>query len=211
MKNFFRWFKRGVCLILLIILIGNLWIYFSAKPFIKTSDEVEPTPVGIVFGAGLNFDGTPGAPLRDRLNQAISLYQQGKISKILLTGDNRFVTYNEPGAMQQYALDKGIPEEDLILDFAGRRTYDSCYRARAIFGLDQSILFTQRYHLYRALFLCNQLGVQSQGVAVEQSPYLLDRYLFWQFREILARMSALWDIYVLKPLPVLGDPEPIFE
>ncbi len=181
-----------------------------SEPLIKSYEDIQATPVVMVPGAGLLRDGTPSSPLRDRLDAAAQLYRDSKVQKILLTGDNRFVNYNEPGAMRNYLIQAGIPEEDLVLDYAGRRTYDSCYRAKAIFGLDEIIIVTQPYHLPRAVFLCDKLGLETQGLPIEQSEYIRSRFLFWNFREIFATLAAYWDIYISKPLPVLGEPEPIF-
>ena len=167
-------------------------------------------PVAIVFGAGLNYDGTPTAVLRDRVSTAADLYSDGKVEKLLMTGDNRYLDYNEPGGMFEYAVELGVPEEDIVLDYGGRRTYDSCYRASAIFGVTDAILVTQRYHLPRALFLCNQLNIKSSGVVAEKLPYPRRSLLIWKTREIAATLISLRDGW-LKPLPpVLGNPEPIF-
>ena len=132
------------------------------------------------------------------------------MQKLLLSGDNSEITYNEPGAMRDYALAQGIPDTDIVLDFAGRRTYDTCYRAKAIFGIESAIFVTQQYHLSRAIFLCDQLGLQVEGVAVEQSNYIPERYAYWQFREVFATVAAVWDIFIARPLPILGEAEPIF-
>ena len=112
--------------------------------------------------------------------------------------------------MQAYALSQGVPEEDLILDYAGRRTYDSCYRAKHIFGLNEIIVVTQSYHLPRAVFLCQHSDLDAVGVAVEQSQYIRARYLFWNIREVFATAVAWADVLFFKPLPILGEPEPIF-
>jgi SanA protein len=127
-----------------------------------------------------------------------------------MSGDNRFVDYNEPGAMREYALGLGVPEEDIVLDFAGRRTYDTCYRAREIFGLEQAILVTQAFHLPRALYTCNHLGVEGVGVPADLRDYRREAQFYWQGRETPATLVALWEIHVTRPLPVLGEPEPIF-
>lgn len=182
----------------------------TTKDATYSLETVPSKPVVLVPGAGLNASGGPSAPLKDRLDAAITLYRQGKVQKLLLTGDNTEITYNEPGAMQIYALEQGVPEEDLVLDYAGRRTYDSCYRAHHIFGLDEVIVVTQAYHLPRALFLCENSELDAVGVPVEQSGYIRSRYLFWNVREVFATAIAWLDVYVLKPLPVLGDMEPIF-
>ena len=166
--------------------------------------------VAIVFGAGLRRDGSPSPVLRDRVATAAGLYFSGKVEKLLMSGDNRFIYHNEPGAMREYALALGVPEEDIVLDYAGRRTYDTCYRAKAIFQLDEAILVTQQFHLPRALYTCNKLGLPAVGVPADQLDYLTRSRLFWNLREIPATAVALWEIHVTKPVPVLGDPEPIF-
>jgi len=183
-------------------------LYASTR--IDTVEEAPASPAAIVFGAGLRYDGAPTAVLRDRVETAAQLYFAGKVEKLLMSGDNRFVDYNEPQAMKEYALSLGVPEEAIVLDYAGRRTYDTCYRARAIFGLSQAILVTQSFHLPRALYTCNQLGVEASGVAAQNHYFLKRSRAYWSLRELLATPVALWEIHVTKPLPVLGEPEPIF-
>lgn len=166
--------------------------------------------VALVLGAGLNRDGSPGIVLRDRVRRASELYFDGKVEKILMSGDNSSVFYNEPGAMKNFALSLGVPEQDIVLDYAGRRTYDSCYRAKAIFGVERALVVTQAYHLPRALFLCNAVGLSATGVRADDADYRLGSYAFWWTREILASIMAYWDVYISHPVPVLGNPEPIF-
>jgi len=170
--------------------------------------DAPETSAAIVFGAGLRRDGTPTAVLRDRIQTAAELYFSGKVEKILMSGDNRFLNYNEPGAMQAYALELGIPEEDIVLDYAGRRTYDTCYRAQAIFGLREAVLVTQEFHLYRALYTCNQLGLDAVGVSADLRPYRDSG--FWTIREIPASLMAFIHVHITRPEPVLGEAEPIF-
>jgi SanA protein len=183
------------------------WIFSAPRTF--TVDDVPVERVAIVFGAGLLRDGSAGPVLSDRVKTAVTLYQTGKVKKLLMSGDNRFVDYNEPEAMRQYALDLGVPNQDIVLDYAGRRTYDTCYRANAIFQVKSAILVTQDFHLARAVFLCNQFGVESIGVEANNR-YFLKRYrAYWNFRELFANVQAAWDVLVVKPLPVLGNIEPI--
>jgi len=177
---------------------------------IDTVEDAASKPVAIVFGAGLTRDGRPTRVLRDRVETAAKLYFSGKVEKLLMSGDNRFVDYNEPQAMKDYALQIGVPEGDIVLDYAGRRTYDTCYRAIAIFQVDDAILVTQSFHLPRALYTCNQLGINASGVAAENHYFLKRSRAYWNFRELLATPVALWEIHFAKPLPVLGNPEPIF-
>lgn len=166
--------------------------------------------VAIAFGAGLWRDGSPTPVLRDRVATAAELYFAGKVEKLLMSGDNSYVEYNEPQAMKDYALELGVPEEDIVLDYAGRRTYDTCYRARDIFGINSAILVTQDFHLPRALFLCNTLGVQAVGVSADMRTYRQRSQFYWNLREVPATVVAVWDVYVTRPLPILGKPEPIF-
>ena len=175
-------------------------------------DSVTMSPTGkiaIVFGAGLLRDGTPSPVLRDRVSTAAQLYFTGKVQKILMSGDNRFIDYNEPASMQAYAINLGVPSEAIILDYAGRRTYDTCYRAKHIFGLEEAILVTQRYHLTRALFTCNGIGLKSTGVAADMRIYHPRSLTIWNLRELPASLVALWQVWVSQPLPVMGEPEPI--
>ena len=127
-----------------------------------------------------------------------------------MSGDNSVATYNEPEAMRQYAISLGVPDEDIVLDYAGRRTYDTCFRAKAIFGIERAILVTQEFHLPRAIFLCNMLGIEGVGVEADQRYYRKISRLIWNTRELMATTAAFVDVYFKKPLPILGDPEPIF-
>lgn len=173
-------------------------------------ETVPQAPAALVLGAGLNRDGTPGLVLQDRVRSAAELYFSGKVEKILMSGDNSSQFYDEPGAMKEFALELGVPEEDIVLDFAGRRTYDSCYRAKAIFGLDRLIVVTQAFHLPRALFLCNAFDIDAYGIPADNANYRRSSYTFWWVREILASLNAYWDVYISHPQPILGQPEPIF-
>ena len=166
--------------------------------------------VAIVFGAGLWRDGRPTPVLRDRVAAAAELYFAGKVSKLLMSGDNSHANYNEPAAMRSYALELGVREEDIVLDYAGRRTYDTCYRAGQIFGIKDAILVTQSFHLPRAIFTCYRLGVKAIGVASDLRQYRPNTWLYWNLRELPATLVAVWQVYITHPLPVLGEPQPIF-
>jgi len=171
--------------------------------------EVERRPVALVFGAGYWPDGTPSDVMRDRVETAVDLYRAGRVRKLLFSGDNRFEGYNEPAKMQEVALGLGMPAEDIVLDYAGRRTYDTCYRARDIFGLQDIVLVTQRFHLPRALYICRGLGLDAIGYAADRQPYVNIRW-YW-VREVPALWVAWWDLRVRHPTPVLGEPIPILE
>jgi vancomycin permeability regulator SanA len=214
----FKRFVQMICKILIALFVLGLLVLFIprlvtglyARSRTYSAADVPPQRVAIVFGAGLGRDGSPTPVLFDRVATAAQLFFSGRVEKILMSGDNRFVEYNEPWAMRTAALELGVPEEAIVLDYAGRRTYDTCYRAKAIFGLDGAILVTQAFHLPRAIYLCNQLGLPSVGVEADQRIYRRSSMLIWTTRETFATLSALWDVHIAHPLPVLGEYEPIF-
>jgi SanA protein len=199
-------------ILLLLVLFGlpKLVTSLSAAGRVYSVADAPSAPVAVVFGAGLQKDGTPSPVLKDRVTAAVQLYQAGKVKKLLMSGDNRFVDYNEPASMRDFALSQGVPEEAIVLDFAGRRTYDTCYRARDIFGLDDVLVVTQKFHLPRAIFTCSGMGMKVNGVIADLRDYHDHAERFWHIREVPATLVALWQVWVSKPLPVLGKPEPIF-
>jgi SanA protein len=202
-----------VIILILGVLILGLSRTITGLQAISRLYEVQNAPqkqVAIVFGAGLTRDGRPTSVLRDRVEAAANLYFAGKVEKILMSGDNRFSDYNEPGAMRAYALSLGVPDHAIVLDYAGRRTYDTCYRAKAIFRVQQALLVTQNFHLPRALYLCNALGIQADGVSADLHPYRRSAQFIWNLRELPASLTALLDVHFRHPIPVLGKPEPIF-
>ena len=159
----------------------------TTQDAVSSLDTVTPTGVVLVPGAGLNSSGGPSAPLQDRLDTAIELYRQGKVQKLLLSGDNSGTYYNEPAAMQAYALFQGVPEQDLVLEYAGRRNYDSCYRAHHIFGLEEVIVVTQAYHL-PALFFCVRIPALTPLAFLYSSPLPAFSLHFWNIREVFATL-----------------------
>lgn len=194
---------------LLLVLLPRLITGVYTANRIHRPQEAPAERVAIIFGAGLRRDGTPTAMLRDRVITGADLYFDGKVEKLLMSGDNRFVEYNEPESMRQFALSVGVPDEAIVLDYAGRRTYDTCYRAKEIFGVENALLVTQNFHLPRALFLCNMLGIETRGVPAENC-YWTGSPFVWNIREQFATVAAFLDLYVSHPSVVLGDPEPLF-
>jgi SanA protein len=190
--------------------IPRLMTAFYSRARTFTREEVPVRKVAIVFGAGLWRDGRPTPVLRDRVGTAAELYFSGKVEKLLMSGDNSYLNYNEPGAMREYALELGIPDEAIVLDYAGRRTYDTCYRAKEIFGVKKAILVTQNFHLPRALYTCNQLGVDAVGVPADLRNYTRRSLIWWNVRETPATLIALWEVHIAQPHPILGEKEPIF-
>ncbi len=127
--------------------------------------------VALVFGAGLRPDGGPSPILYDRIATAADLYKSKRVDKLLMTGDNGEEDYNEVEVMRKAAVELGVADHDIVLDYAGFNTWDSCYRAREVFSLEEATLVTQRFHLPRALHACNYLHVASVGVIADRQPY----------------------------------------
>lgn len=197
------------CLALLLVFLPRLITGMYVSDRLYQQPEAPAKRVAIIFGAGLRRDGTPTAMLRDRVLTGAELYFNGQVEKLLMSGDNRFVDYNEPESMRQFALSIGVPDDAIVLDYAGRRTYDTCYRAKAIFGVESALLVTQGFHLPRAVFLCNMLGMDALGVEAIRC-YWNGSPFVWDMREQFATVAAFLDLYVSNPLPVLGAPEPMF-
>ena len=185
---------------------GVQWWYGSQ---LHTVDTAPPQRVAIVFGARVYGNGRLSAMLRDRVEAAVLLYHAGIVQKILVSGDNSQLEYNEPQEMMAYAITRGVPAADIQPDYGGRRTYDTCYRARNVFQVESALLVTQEFHLPRALFTCRVLGMPAEGVIADQRDYS-DRSLRWSTtREIPATLVALWDVVWQRPAAVLGEPIPI--
>ncbi len=163
----------------------------------------------IVYGARVYPSGRLSGMLRDRVDTAVALYEAGKVDKLLVSGDNSTAEYDEPSAMMAHAIARGVPAEDIQPDFGGRRTYDTCYRAKHVFQLDSAILVTQEFHLPRALFTCEALGIDAVGVIADRRPYDPRSVAWSESREVPALVVALLDVIRQAPAPVLGEPIPL--
>ena len=158
----------------------------------------------LVLGAGVNADGSPSLMLSDRISTGVELYNAGVSDRLLMSGDHGSTDYDEVDAMKQAAIRAGVPSADVFMDHAGFITYDSIYRARSVFGAGKIVIVTQRYHLYRALWIAQKLGVEAMGVAAPGEDY--SGQLFRDGREAVARVKA-FVMGVLKPEPrYLGEP-----
>ena len=204
--------KRAAWLAALLFLSATATIWGLARLVVRAEQgrifavaEAPPRQVALVFGAGVFPDGALSAPLADRVSVAVALYHQGKVRKLLMSGDNSRRTYDESTAMKQYAVSLGVPAEDVVLDYAGFHTYDSCYRAQAVFDIRSAVLVTQRFHLARALFTCTGLGVDAVGVAADQQRY--QRALWYRVREELARARAYLQVRLTRPKPRFLGPK----
>jgi SanA protein len=201
-----------VLLLPLIIVVARSYSAWQAGGRVYSVTDAPVRPVAIVFGAWVNPDGSPSPMLADRVAAAAALYQAGKVKVLLFTGDNHVITYNEPEAMRQYALSLGIPNDAIVLDYAGFRTYDSCYRARDIFKVNKAILVTQAFHMDRALLTCNSLGIDSVGVnadVMRPGGYGEGTLFNSQVREFPSTALAIFDLLRGSKPTFLGDPLPI--
>lgn len=195
---------------LLLVMACDFAVQRSASGLVyRNAAEVPAAPVAVIFGAKVFPDGTLSAVLRERVEAGIRLYQAGRVRKLLMTGDNGRVEYDEVSAMKRYAVTRGIPAPDIVRDFAGFRTYDSCYRAREIFGIRRAVLVTQEYHLYRALYTARGLGIDAVGFAAAPGMGAEEMQVNRR-RELLSRMACLADVALRHPPRFLGPPEPLF-
>lgn len=158
----------------------------------------------IVLGASVYPDGTPSGILQDRLDDGIALYFAGAAPKIIMSGDNGTESYNECWAMKQYAISQGVPSEDVFCDHAGFSTYETMYRARHVFGADRVVIATQTYHLYRAIYDAQGVGMEAIGVPSDYGEYVNQSW--YDFREIFARTKDFFQVLMKTPSTYVGDP-----
>ena len=211
-----KWFLRILLIFIAAGVIALTAIYLINKRIEsqaagKMQDSITEIPiespprVAIVLGAKVWENGEPSNALYDRVVTAVELYRAGRVKKILMSGDNPTENYDEPAAMKATALKLGVPESDIVLDFAGRRTYDTCHRAKEIFEVRRAIVVTQEFHQPRAIYLCNNLGVDSIGITANRRKYEGERY--WAFREFFSTASAWFEMNFLPFAPVGGQKE----
>ncbi len=204
-----RWLRRA----LVTLGVGALaayspWLWVSAQSAGRVHEPAEApsAPVTLVLGAGLNPDGTPSPFLAGRLDVAKALLDAGRTKVLLVSGDNRYLNYDEPTSMRDYLVAKGVPAELVIRDFAGRDTYDSCARARRIFGVERALVVSQAYHLPRAVATCRAVGIDAEGVGDRSAAVFAAEWSSGEVRERGAAVKTVWDVLTRRD-PVLGQPE----
>lgn len=209
MKKLLKYGIIVIIIIAIIVLGMNLYVRISTnKQIIKENDYTELSDVDciIILGAGIWGD-KPSPMLEDRLLEGIKLYQNSVSDKIIMSGDHGRKEYDEVNIMKNYAIEKGIPSENIFMDHAGFSTYESIYRAKDIFEAKKVVIVTQEYHLYRALYIANQLGLEAYGVGADPRQYV--GATFREIREILARDKDFIKC-IFKPEPTyLGDTIPV--
>lgn len=213
-----RKFLKSAFLILLALAVLSVGAVFCINAYVKSvgkklmitpedAAELEDVDCILVLGCGVRDDGTPSDMLRDRLDRSIELYFAEVAPKLLMSGDHGRVEYDEVNIMKQYAIDKGVPSEDIFMDHAGFSTYESIYRAKEIFCAENIVIVTQEYHLYRALYLAKSFGLTSHGVSCDYHTYYGQRSR--EIREILARNKDFFTS-IFKPYPTyLGEAIPV--
>lgn len=209
MKKMFKYLIIIIAIILIVVLGINFYVRLSTKNQIIAKEKYsELTDVDciIVLGAAIWGD-KPSSMLEDRLLEGINLYKSGVSDKILMSGDHGKEEYDEVNIMKEYAIQNGIPSENIFMDHAGFSTYESIYRAKEIFGAKKVVIVTQKYHLYRAIYIANQLGLEAYGVGSDPRQYVGATYR--ELREILARDKDFVKC-IFKPEPTyLGEAIPI--
>ena len=209
MKKMIKYVVLVVAIFILIVFSINLYVKLSTKKQILTNNDyssLQNIDCIIVLGAGIWGD-KPSPMLEDRLLQAIDLYKKGVTSKIIMSGDHGKAEYDEVNVMKKFAIEKGIPSEDIFMDHAGFSSYESIYRAKYIFEAKKVVVVTQEYHLYRALHIANSLGLEAYGVGADPRQYV--GALYRELREILARNKDFFSC-IIKPKPkYLGEAIPV--
>ena len=164
-------------------------------PEIQPVETIAPAKWGIVFGAAVYPDNRASAVVQDRVQTAVNLYKAGKVDMLLLSGDGRTDTYNEPAVMRSLAERLGVPSDRLVVDESGLSTFESCSNAIQQFNIHEAILVTQRFQLIRALYLCNEMGVKSSGAEANLRQYAFSSLLIWNIRDVAATAWDWWTLY----------------
>ncbi|MFD3522796.1 vancomycin high temperature exclusion protein [Streptomyces sp. NPDC058653] len=196
--------RRGRRLAVQAVMLGcvvgltpSTWMYATADAHVRTVADVPEHEVAVVFGAGLRGE-APTPYLAHRLDAAVELYERGKVKVVLVTGDNSREEYDEPDAMRTYLTARGVPDDRIVSDYAGFDTWDSCVRAKKIFGVERAVLVTQGFHVRRAVALCRAAGVDSYGVGVAERHDVT--WYYGGVRELAAAGKAALDA-VTRPDP----------
>lgn len=209
MKRIIKYIILVFIVIALIVFSINFYIIFrERKKIILLEDAKNKKEFDciLVLGAGIR-NGKPTHMLEDRLLESIKLYNNNVSEKIIMSGDHGNADYDEVNLMKQFAIDKGVPSENIFMDHAGFSTYESIYRAKEIFKAKKILIVTQKYHLYRALYISDKLGIEAYGVPSNPRKYI--KQSFREIREIVARNKDFFNC-IIKPKPkYLGDTIPV--
>lgn len=195
----------AVLLILVVLFMINLYVVLKVGNRILNKNEyqkIKDAQCIIVLGGGINGN-NPSPLLQDRLDKAIEIYKLGLAPKIIMSGDHGNNNHDEVNVMKNYAIKNGVPSEDIFMDHAGFSTYDTMYRAKNIFGVEKAIIVTQKYHLYRSIYIAEKLGIDAYGVAAEDIKHKFRIYR--EVREVLARDKDVLKCIFKPKSKYLGD------
>jgi len=194
--------------LLLILIIANFVVIGNSKRFLyENISEVPKCYTAIVLGAKVQQNGTPSDYLQDRLDMAIELYHNNKISRFLLSGDHGQTSYDEVNNMKAYLINHGINTEDIFLDHAGFDTYNTMVRAKIIFKVQDAIIVTQKFHLPRAVYIARSQGIEAFGIKADKRQYAAMKSL--KIREALSSVKAFTEVIINKSPKYLGEQIPI--
>lgn len=207
-------FLFGICLVLAVAVLVSIYAINSYVVDVSSRNVVSKEDAAtknadciIILGCGVKNDGTPSNMLEDRLEEGIELYKSGVAPKILMSGDHGRKNYDEVNTMKNYAIEKGVPAEDIFMDHAGFSTYESMYRAKDIFCINSAVVVTQKFHIYRALYIAEKMGIDAVGVSSSRRRYVGEQYN--QMREMIARCKDFVTC-IIKPNPTyLGEEIPV--
>lgn len=185
---------------------AHAWVVSASGSYLYAPGDVPGRPVALVLGA-LEVDGKPSPFLAARLDVARGLYERGKVRAILISGDNGSPHYDEPTSGKTYLIAHGVPAEAIALDYAGFDTYDSCVRARRVFGVEHLTVVTQSYHLPRAVALCRSVGIDAVGTGTSAHENT-SKGVSASNRELLASVKAVFDVAQERDPVFLGPAEP---
>ncbi len=218
-KKFFRklWKRKFLIgsliaiLVLLLLIFVNFYIPKTSTPYIFDDiEDVPSTQAALILGSKVYSDGSMSDILADRIIKALELYDNGQVSKILISGDHGTTEYDEVNTVKDYLLENDFEDEDVFLDHAGFDTYDSLYRAKHIFEVESVVIVTQEFHLPRAVYIGNSLGIETYGYIADRQPYIAARWN--SIRESLARLKAFLNVvfhskskYLGEQIPITGD------
>lgn len=209
-KGYLKILAKVILIIITFTLYANYSVCVAGRDRVYSVDDTPKAEAAVVLGARVYKNGALSQVLLDRMDTGIELYLNGKVTKLLLTGDHGQLTYDEVNAMRKYAISRGVPDDDIFMDHAGFSTYDSMYRAKEVFRVKKAVIVTQEFHLARALYIAWAVGLEASGVIADKREYIGMEYIY--AREVLARTKAAAQViagskpkYLGPAIPISGD------
>lgn len=192
-------FLVGAVLILGAIFLSRQVIMPYGQYIVRDMAQLPERDIALVFGGGIEKDGTQSVMQEHRIKTAVELYKKGKVKKIMITGDDGLVRFNEIDSMTYYARTHGVPVYDIVADPHGYRTYESCYREHYVYNIQHAIAISQEFHLPRILYFCRNFDIDIIGFPADYQGY--NHTVYMMLRETFARVKGWWQMEVTEPLP----------